>query len=98
MFSLIGTVGYYSAYVYIIFKTIYGKISIGELTFLAGSFRQLRSLLDGVLTRFTAVSQGAIYLKDFFDFFHIVPTARSGTLSFPIPIQQGLTFENVGFR
>src|SRR5689334_9697035 len=98
VFSLIGTVGYYGAYVFIIYKTMQGKISIGDLTFLAGSFRQLRSLLDGILSRFTAVSQGAIYLKDFFDFFDIEATVKSGTRPFPMPIKQGFTFENVGFR
>jgi ATP-binding cassette subfamily B protein len=100
LFSLVGTLGYYGAYVYMISKTVQGKISIGDLTFLAGSFRQLRALLDGVLGRFTAVSQGAIYLKDFFDFFDIQPAIRSnpGARPFPNPIQQGFVFENVGFK
>lgn len=100
LFSLIGTLGYYGAYVYIISKTVQGKISVGDLTFLAGSFRQMRSLLDGVLSRFTAVSQGAIYLKDFFDFFGIQPVIRprAHARPFPNPIQQGFVFENVGFK
>lgn len=100
LFSLLGTVGYYGAYVFIIAKTIRGEISIGSLTFLAGSFRQLRSLLDSVLSRFTSVSQGAIYLKDFFDFFGIQPAIRSpkAPLPFPQKIQEGFVFENVGFR
>ena len=100
LFSLIGTVGYYGAYVYIISKTVQGRISVGDLTFLAGSFRQLRALLDGVLGRFTAVSQGAIYLKDFFDFFHILPAIRptANARPFPNPIQEGFVFENVGFK
>jgi ATP-binding cassette, subfamily B, bacterial len=100
LFSLIGTLGYYGAYVYMISKTVQGKISIGDLTFLAGSFRQLRALLDGVLGRFTAVSQGAIYLKDFFDFFDIQPAIKSNTNArpFPNPIQKGFVFENVGFK
>lgn len=99
-FSLLGTIGYYGAYVYIISKTIQGVISIGSLTFLAGSFRQLRSLLEGILSRFTAVSQGAIYLKDFFDFFDIQPkiTLSDSARPFPQKIQTGFTFENVGFR
>ncbi|HEU4904373.1 MAG TPA: ABC transporter ATP-binding protein, partial [Flavisolibacter sp.] len=100
LFSLLGTLGYYGAYVYIIAETINGKISIGSLTFLAGSFRQLRSLLEGILSRFTAVSQGAIYLKDFFDFFHIQPQIKPSPFSRPFPskIQYGFTFENVGFK
>src|SRR6185437_8502474 len=60
-FTLLGSLGYYSAYVYIIVESINGWITIGQLTFLAGSYRQLKSLMESVLTRFTAVSQGAIY-------------------------------------
>jgi ATP-binding cassette subfamily B protein len=36
LFSIIGTVGYYSAYVYVIWKTVQGALTIGTLTFLAG--------------------------------------------------------------
>ena len=72
-FTLLGSLGYYGAYVYIILETISGHISIGKLTFLAGSFRQLKSLMESILSRFTAVSQGAIYLSDFFEFFDIRP-------------------------
>jgi ATP-binding cassette subfamily B protein len=100
LFSLIGSLGYYGAYVYMFSKTVQGRISVGDLTFLAGSFRQLRALLDGVLGRFTAVSQGAIYLKDFFDFFDIQPAIHPtpNARPFPNPIQHGFVFENVGFK
>jgi ATP-binding cassette, subfamily B, bacterial len=99
-FSLFGTCGYYGAYVFIVYKAVQGRITIGDLTFLAGSFRQLRSLLEGILTRFTALSQGAIYLKDFFEFFHIQPKiVHAGkSLPFPNPVKQGFVFENVGFK
>ena len=99
-FSLIGSVGYYVAYVVIILKAVNGKLSIGDLTFLAGSFRQMRSLLEGILTRFTSVSQGAIYLQDLFEFFEIRPRiVRAGRpRPFPRPIKEGFIFENVGFR
>ena len=100
IFAILGSVGYYGAYVFIIATTIAGKQSIGALTFLAGSFRQLRSLLESILSRFTAVSQGAIYLKDFFDFFEIQPKIKhsANARPFPRPIQTGFVFDNVGFR
>lgn len=100
LFAVLGSLGYYGAYVFIIFKTITGKLTIGDLTFLAGSFRQLRSLLEGILSRFTTVSQGAIYLKDFFDFFNITSKIKPSVnpLHFPNPIKEGFIFENVGFR
>ncbi|ATP59013.1 ABC transporter ATP-binding protein [Pedobacter ginsengisoli] len=99
-FAFLGSAGYYLAYVYIIYRTIKGSITIGELTFLAGSFRQMRGLIEGVLLRFTAVSQGAIYLSDFFEFFEIEPKIRkmSNAKPFPNPIKQGFTFEDVGFQ
>src|SRR5450432_884143 len=100
IFSMLGSLGYYLAYVFIIFKAISGKISIGDLTFLAGSFRQLRSLLEGILNRFTSVSQGAMYLSDFFEFFEIKSriVLSSKPRPFPKPIQQGFTFEDVGYK
>lgn len=100
IFAILGSAGYYGAYIFIIAITISGKQSIGALTFLAGSFRQLRSLLENILSRFTTLSQGAIYLKDFFDFFDIEPKIKlaPNARSFPKNIQTGFVFENVGFK
>ncbi|MBL4675586.1 MAG: ABC transporter ATP-binding protein [Mucilaginibacter sp.] len=99
-FALLGSLGYYGAYLFIIQQTVKGSLSIGELTFLAGSFRQLRGLLENILSRFTNVSQGAIYLSDFFEFFGIQPRIHNtnNPRPFPNPIRQGFTFENVGFK
>lgn len=99
-FSILGTVGYYAAYGFIVYETVTGKSTVGNLTFLAGSFRQLSGLMETMLSRFTMVSQGAIYLQDFIDFFEIQPkiTKPKDALPFPNPIQSGFIFENVGFQ
>ena len=47
--SAVGTVAYYVAYAYIVWRTLHGDFSIGDLTFLAGSFRRLRNLLENLL-------------------------------------------------
>jgi len=103
VFAAIGAAGYYGAYLYIIKQAVGGAISIGQLTFLAGSFARLRALLEGILSRFSQVADGALYLQDFFDFFQIAPRiVRPGASQvvrpFPRPIRQGFTFEDVGFR
>jgi ATP-binding cassette subfamily B protein len=99
-FSILGSIGYYAAYGFIVYQTINGKTSVGSLMFLAGSFRQLSTLMESMLSRFTTVSQGAIYLNDFLEFFEIKPkiTVATNPLPFPNPIKQGFTFENVGFQ
>lgn len=96
----IGTLGYFGAYTLIIVETIKGIVTIGSLTFLAGSFRQLKSLLEGILGRFTSISQGALYLNDLFEFYQIEPQIISPTqpTPFPNPIKEGFRFENVGFK
>jgi ATP-binding cassette subfamily B protein len=100
VFSIVGTIGYYAAYGLIIHQTVTGIITIGTLTFLAGSFRQLSNLMEGMLNRFTIVSQGAIYLNDFLEFFEIKPNidVSPDPLPFPHPIKEGFVFEDVGFK
>jgi ATP-binding cassette subfamily B protein len=71
--AAIGSVGYYAAFAIIIWRTVIGVFSIGDLTFLAGSFRQLRRLIEGMLTGFSTIAERALYLKDLFDFFAIEP-------------------------
>lgn len=100
LLAALGTLGYYAAYAYIAWRTIRGDFSIGDLTFLSGSFLRLRQLLEGLLTGFSQVAGQALYLDDLFSFFAIEPEIRSrpDALPVPRPIREGFVFENVGFR
>ncbi|TMN16387.1 ABC transporter ATP-binding protein [Pseudoxanthomonas sp. X-1] len=98
--AALGSLGYYVAYAYIAWRTVKGDFSIGDLTFLAGSFLRLRQLLEGLLVGFSQVAGQALYLDDLFSFFAIQPeiTSPAEPVPFPQPIRQGFVFENVGFR
>jgi ATP-binding cassette subfamily B protein len=100
LLSAIGTVAYYVAYAYIVWRTLHGDFSIGDLTFLAGSFRRLRTLLENLLLGFSQVAGQALYLDDLFSFFEITPeiVPPPNPRPFPVPIRTGFKFENVGFR
>jgi ATP-binding cassette, subfamily B, bacterial len=100
LFSAIGTVGYYLAYAYIAWRTLAGAFSVGDLTFLAGSFRRLRTLFEGLLTSFSTTASQALYLNDLFSFFEVKPEILSpdNPRPFPQPICRGFVFEDVGFR
>ena len=100
LLAALGTLGYYAAYAYIAWRTIRGDFSIGDLTFLSGSFMRLRQLLEGLLSGFSQVASQALYLDDLFSFFAIKPEIHStpDAIAVPRPIRDGFVFENVGFR
>ena len=100
LFAALGTLAYYAAYATIVWRTVAGVFSIGDLAFLAGSFQRLRSLIEGLLLGFSQISSQAQYLEDLFSFFEVVPLIRSPErpVPFPQPITEGIVFEEVGFR
>jgi ATP-binding cassette subfamily B protein len=100
LFTAVGTIGYYIAYAFIAWRTLRGDFTIGDLTFLAGSFRRLRNLLEGFLIGFSQLAGQALYLDDLFSFFEIRAeiVSPADARAFPVPVREGFTFEDVGFR
>lgn len=100
IFSLIGDVAYYGAYITIILRTVVGLITIGELTFLAGSFQRIRNQLQMIFSRFTRITENALYLKDYFDFMdqEYQYTTEEGVSIAGHEIKSGFVFENLSFK
>jgi ATP-binding cassette subfamily B protein len=106
LLAAVGTLGYYGAYAVIIYLTVIGYRSpaglftIGVLTFLAGSFRQSRDLIQRVLLSLSQVYEQSLYLDDLFTFLELEPriTSQPGARPVPIPIRTGFAFEEVGFK
>ena len=100
LFNVIGTGAYYGAYLLIVFRTVAGIFSLGDLTFLSGSFNRLRSKLQGFFTRFTAITESALYLQDYFEFLDLkyFDETSEKKLALPKKIKKGFEFKNVGFK
>jgi ATP-binding cassette subfamily B protein len=104
--ALVGALGYYSAYGVIIYLTVIGyrspagPFTIGVLTFLAGSFRQSRELIQRVLLTLSSVYEESLYLRDLFTFLELAPrvVSRPGGRAVPRPIRRGFVFEGVSFK
>jgi ATP-binding cassette subfamily B protein len=96
----LGTIGYYAAYAVIVYLTVMGRFTIGALTFLAGSFRQSRDLIQRILLSLSNIYEQSLYLGDLFTFFEVKPRvlSRPGAQAVPSPIRQGFEFIDVGFR
>jgi ATP-binding cassette, subfamily B, bacterial len=100
LLSMIGTAGYYSAYVYVIWRTVTGELSIGTLTFLTGAIVQASSNIQQVFSTLSSIADQALFLTDLLAFFEMQPTIRSKdhALPAPRPIERGFEFRNVSFR
>ncbi|MGB3591196.1 MAG: ABC transporter ATP-binding protein, partial [Nonlabens sp.] len=97
-FNILGIASYYGAYIFIILKVVTGVLTIGELTFLSGSFNRLRTNLQGFFSRFTMISESALYLRDYFDFLDIeISRAQSSILPLPDKIVEGFEMRDVHF-
>ncbi len=98
--SMIGTAGYYAAYVYVIWRTVIGALSIGTLWFLSGAILQASSNIQLIFSTLSSIADQALFLTDLLAFFDMKPTIRSkpNALPAPRPIRRGFEFRNVSFQ
>jgi ATP-binding cassette, subfamily B, bacterial len=98
--SAIGTAGYYTAYVFAVWKTVTGVFSFGTLTLLANAIREASSNLQQTFSTLSTIADQALFLTDLIAFFEMRPTIQSkpNALPAPRPVQRGFEFRNVSFR
>lgn len=98
--AVVGTAGYYSAYLVIIARTVSGALTLGALSFLAASFIRGRDLSRGILAAMSGVYDESLYLRDLLAFFAMRPSIISVPEARPVPrpMREGIVFEDVGFR
>ena len=99
MLGVIGTLGYYSAYIYVIWRTLGGSYNIGKFTFLTTSIQQASSNLQQVFSTVSGIADQALFLTDLIAFFEMEPTVQSKPdgRRMPVPIERGFEFRNVSF-
>jgi ATP-binding cassette, subfamily B, bacterial len=99
MLSMVGTAGYYSAYVFVIWRAAAGTLSIGAMTFLTLAIQQASSNIEQIFSTLAGIGDQALFLTDLLAFFEMKPTIRSkpNALPAPRPIRRGVEFRNVSF-
>ena len=99
LLSVIGTAGYYSAYVLVIWRTVMGLLSIGTLTFLAGAIQGASTNIQQIFSTVSGIADQALFLTDLVAFFEMKPTIQSkpNALPMPRPMRSGFEFRNVSF-
>jgi ATP-binding cassette, subfamily B, bacterial len=97
--TLLGTAGYYGTYGYVIYETILGALTIGQLTLLAGAISGASTNIQQLFSTFSSIADQALFMADLLDFFAMQPkvVSKPNALPVPRPIRQGFEFKNVSF-
>ncbi|MBC9796075.1 ABC transporter ATP-binding protein [Sinomicrobium weinanense] len=100
VFNVLGVLSYYGAFVLIIIRVVAGVLTVGDLTFLSGSFNRLRNQLQAIFFRFSQITESSLYLKDYFDFLDLETISGDSKSVIPVPedIRDGLEFVDVWFK
>jgi ATP-binding cassette, subfamily B, bacterial len=98
--SLIAFVGYYSAYVFVIWRTVTGVYDVSLWYLLSGAIQQASANIQQIFSTVSGIADQALFLTDLLAFFDMQPTIQSkpNALPAPRPIVRGFEFRNVSFR
>jgi len=99
LLTVLGTLGYYGSYAYVIYETVTGSLTLGQLTFLAGAIAGASANIQTFFSTFSGIADQALFMTDLLDFFAVQPqiVTKSGALVAPRPIRRGIEFRNVWF-
>ncbi len=99
LLTVLGTLGYYGTYAFVIYKTVKGELTLGQLTFLAGAIAGASSNIQAFFSTFSGIADQALFMTDLLDFFSVQPriVTKPGALAAPRPIRRGIEFRNVWF-
>jgi ATP-binding cassette subfamily B protein len=99
LLSLISTASYYGAYAYVVFRTVNGGLSWGDLQFLTGALAGANGGIQTLFSTFSNIADQSLFLTDLVEFFKVQPTIRSkpNAMPAPRPMCEGVVFENVSF-
>lgn len=95
--NLVGTLAFYSAYAWIVHRTVNEHLSLGEMTMYVTIFRQAQGGVTSGLASLGLMLDDQLYLRDLQSFLSLpIPEARGTAIEGPDPTA-GLVLENVSF-
>lgn len=99
LLSMLGILGYYGSYAYVIWRAVKGEYAIGTFVFITTAIQQASSNLQQVFSTASGIADQALFLTDLLAFFEMRPTVQSkaNALPVPSPIRRGFEFRDVSF-
>ena len=97
--GLIATLGFYGSYAWIVWYTVQGKISLGDMTLYLAIFRQGQSTFQSILSAIGNIYENNLFMANFFEFLCLEPLMKiTGQRKLSLPLRGGIEFRDVGFR
>ena len=97
--TLLGTVGYYGTYAFVIYRTVTGTLTLGTMTLLVGAIAGASMNIQAFFSTFSIIADQAMFMSDLLKFLSIQPRifSKPSALRAPQPIRRGFEFQNVSF-
>jgi ATP-binding cassette, subfamily B, bacterial len=99
LLTVLGTIGYYASYAFVIYETVIGRLSIGTMIFLTGAIAGAATNIQAVFSTFSTIADQALFITDLLEFFSLQPKvfSKPGALPAPRPVRLGFEFQDVSF-
>src|SRR5262249_44148220 len=85
LLSLLGTIGYYGTYAFVIYQTVQGRLTLGTLIFLGGAIAGASANIQLVFSTFSTIADQALFLTDLLEFFAVKPKISAKPFALPAP-------------
>ena len=97
--SLLSTAGYYGAYAWVVFRTVTGALTWGDLQFLAGAIAGASSNIQNLFSTFSSIADQSLFLTDLVEFLRVGPRicSKPNAIPAPRPMRDGFEFDHVSF-
>ena len=98
--GLIATMGFYGSYAWIVWRTVQGTISLGDMTLYLTIFRQGQSTFQSILAAVGNIYENNLFMANYFEFLDIKPQMRVAAppKKLPAVMTAGIEFRGIGFR
>lgn len=97
--GFMSTLGFYSAYTWVVIQAVRGVITLGDLSMYSGAFQQAQTLMQNILLNLATAYEQNLYVSQFFEFLSLKPSIANPPepKAFPCPMESGLALRHVTF-